>query len=149
VPAASAELTAILQLTATLAAYADLVAGAQETPEQHDDLARTLARWIAVDPGAAAEWIATRAAAAPDDPGLDPALAQLSVHLTARGAYGVAREWAEAIRSPEVRALALEELLAERYRHRQLDPAALRAAAASDGLPPERVAAILDYSRLD
>lgn len=132
----------------SLSAYATLVATSQETAEQHDDLARVLARWIATAPADAAEWVAAQTAVG-DDPRFDPALSQLATHLVAQGRFDTARAWAESIRSPEVRAWAFEEILAEQYRARQLDPAALQAAAAHAGIPAERVRAILDYSRLD
>lgn len=131
--------------TVTFAHYADLLAQSLETPEQHDDLARVLARWIAVDPAAASAWLARQ----PDDPRYDLPVSQIVTHLTARTDYVRAREWADRIRTPEVRADAIEEILAEQYRHHRVTPAALADAASRAGLPPERVRAILNYSRLD
>jgi hypothetical protein len=131
--------------TVTLAHYADLLAQSLETPGQHDDLARVLARWIAVDPAAASAWLARQ----PDDPRYDLPVAQIVTHLTARTDYTRAREWADRIRTPAVRADAIEEILAEQYRHRRVTPAALADAASRAGLSPERVQAILNYSRLD
>jgi hypothetical protein len=129
----------------TFANYADLLAYSLETPEQHTDLARVLARWIAVDPAAASAWLARQ----PDDPRYDLPVAQIVTHLTARTDYPRAREWADSIRTPAVRAAAIEEILAEQYRHRRVTPEALTLAAAQAGLTPERVQAILNYSRLD
>ena len=131
--------------TVTFAHYADLLAQSLETPGQHDDLARVLSRWIAVDPAAASAWIARQ----PDDPRYDLPVSQIVTHLTARTDYVRAREWADRIRTPEVRVDAIEEILAEQYRHRRVTPAALADAASRAGLPPERVQAILNYSRLD
>lgn len=121
---------------AAFRAYATLAASAQDTAEQHDELARVLARWIATAPADAAEWIAAQA---PDDPRLDPALAQLSTQLVAQGRFDAARAWADRIRTPEVRISAIEELLAERYRHRQLTAASLAEAASLAGLPSDRL----------
>jgi hypothetical protein len=131
--------------TVTFAHYADLLAQSLETPGQHDDLARVLARWIAVDPVAASAWLARQ----PDDPRYDLPVAQIVTHLTARTDYVRAREWADRIRTPAVRADAIEEILAEQYRHHRVTPAALADAASRAGLPPERVQTILNYSRLD
>ena len=129
----------------TFAAYADLLAGSLETPGQHEDLARVLARWVAIDPVGAAEWLDRH----PDDPRFDLPVAQVATHLVAEGDYELAREWADSIRTPAVRLMAIEEVLAEQYRHRRLTPATLAAAAARAGLPADRVAGILNYSRLD
>lgn len=131
--------------SAVIGGYVDLLARSLDTAEQHDDLARALARWVAVDPVAAADWLNRQ----PDDPRFDLPVTQLAVLLVARGDYARAREWAGRLVTPEARASAFEEILAEQYRHRRLTEPALRAAAARDGLPPERVRAILDYSRLD
>lgn len=131
---------------AAFRAYSTLVASAQDTAEQHDELARVLARWIATAPLDAAEWIAAQP---PDDPRLDPALAQLSTQLVAQGRFDAAQAWADSIRTPEVRISAIEDILAERYRHRQLTPAALAETATLAGLPPDRIQGILNYSRLD
>lgn len=129
----------------TFAAYADLLAGSLETPGQHEDLARVLARWVAVDPVGASEWLDRH----PDDPRFDLPVAQVATHLVAEGDYELAREWADSIRTPEVRLMAIEEVLAEQYRHHRLTPATLATAAARAGLPADRVRGILDYSRLD
>ncbi len=131
--------------TVTFAHYADLLAQSLETPGQHDDLARVLARWIAVDPAAASAWLNRQ----PDDPRYDLPVSQIVTHLTARTDYALAREWAGRIRTPEVRADAIEEILVEQYRNRRVTPAALADAASREGLSPERVQAILNYSRLD
>lgn len=131
--------------TATFAAYADILAQSLETPEQHDDLARLLARWIATDPAAASEWLNNQ----PDDPRYDLPVSQVANHLTAGGKYELARDWAMSIRIPEVRSAALEEILAEKYRARLLSPYELSASAQKDGLPASSVEAILNYSRLD
>jgi hypothetical protein len=144
-PATPAAIAAPPAPTVTLAHYADLLAQSLETPGQHDDLARVLARWIAVDPVAASAWLARQ----PDDPRYDLPVSQIVTHLTARTDYARAREWADRIRTPAVRADAIEEILAEQYRHRRVTPAALADAASRAGLPPERVQAILNYSRLD
>lgn len=131
--------------TATYSAYADILARSLETPEQHDELARVLGRWIASDPASASEWLNRQ----PDDPRYDLPVSQVAIHLTAKGNYALAREWADSIRTPEVRVASIEEILAEQYRRRQLTPAALADAAARAGLPPDRVQGILSYSRLD
>lgn len=130
---------------AAYAAYADLLAGSLETPGQHDDLARVLSRWVAVDPAGASEWLNRR----PDDPRFDLPVAQVATHLVAEGDYGRAREWAESIRTPAVRLMAIEEVLAEQYRAGRLTATQLAARAHDDGLPADRLRAILDYSRLD
>ncbi|MBC8011825.1 MAG: hypothetical protein H7067_17195 [Burkholderiales bacterium] len=131
--------------TATFAAYADILAEALETTEQHQELARVLARWIALDPVAASEWLDRR----PDDPRLDLPVAQVANHLTGTADYTLAREWAESIHTPSVRVDALENVLAEQFRAKKITADALRATATRDGLPPDRVLGILNYSRLD
>lgn len=144
-PIAAAAPAAPIAPTAAFAAYADLLAGSLETPGQHDDLARVLSRWIAVDPAGASAWLNRR----PDDPRFDLPVAQVATHLVAGGDYGRAREWAESIRTPEVRLMAIEEILAEQYRAGRITASQLAARAHDDGLPAERLRAILDYSRLD
>jgi hypothetical protein len=131
--------------TATFAGYADILAKSLDTPEQHDDLARVLARWIATDPAAASEWLNNQ----PYDPRYDLPVSQVANHLTAGGKYALAHDWAMSIRIPEVRSSALEEILAEKYRARLLTLGELRAAAQKDGLPSSSVESILSYSRLD
>jgi len=130
---------------ATFTAYADILASSLETQEQHADMARLLGRWIATDPGSASAWLNRQ----PDDPRYDLPVAQVATLLTVQGDYALAREWADSIRTPEVRAAAIEEILAEQYRHRLLTPTALATAAAAAAIPAHRVQGILNYSRLD
>lgn len=142
---AAAAPAASITPAAAFAAYADVLAGSLETPGQHDDLARVLSRWVAVDPAGASEWLNRR----PDDPRFDLPVAQVATHLVAGGDYGRAREWADSIRTPEVRVMAIEEILAEQYRAGRITASQLAARAHEDGLPADRLRAILDYSRLD
>lgn len=144
-PQPAAAVSKTVAHVATFTAYADILAASLETPAQHADMARLLSRWIASDPGSASAWLNRQ----PDDPRYDLPVAQVATYLTARGDYTLAREWADSIRTPDVRAAAIEEILAEQYRHRQLTPATLATAAASAGIPADRVEGILNYSRLD
>jgi hypothetical protein len=127
--------------SAAIGAYADWMAGRLATAEQISELNRVLTYWLAVDPQAASGWLLPRI----KDGRFDEAAKAVSSWLVAHGEFDRASEWARAIRGSEVRLRAIEEIYAEAFRNDLIDVEELKAS----GLPEERIAGILDYSRLD
>jgi hypothetical protein len=127
--------------SAAIGAYVNWMAGSLHTAEQIHEINRVITRWLAVDPQAASGWLLPRI----QDGRFDNAVAAVSNWLVAHGEFERAAEWAAEIPGREVRLRALEEIYAEAFRNDLIDVEQLRAS----GLPEERIAGILDYSRLD
>ena len=137
----SSALSSTSARSAAFRGYAELLAEEVKTDEQIAALNQLLARWVATDPVTAAVWLSQHDEA----PFYDPAALHVAQHLVATQRYTEASSWAELIRDPAQRAVAHEAIVAERFRARQID----RSDVQRSGLSPERIAAILNGSRLD
>jgi len=121
--------------------YADLLAEDVKTAGQIAALNQLLARWVATAPTDAATWLASH----DDAPFYDPAALHVAKHLVASERFSEASAWADLIRDPALQEDARDAIVAESFRAKKIDASAVRVS----GLPPERIAAILNGSRLD
>lgn len=129
------------QPAAVYRTYVGLVAADLRTAEQVDDLNRVLARWAAIDPAGAGEWLAERE----DQPFFAPAAELISSHLVASGNVTLALQWANMIKEPARHAQALQTVCGAAYRAGLMGEAQVRAS----GLTPERVTSILSGAAID
>ncbi len=140
-PNSATSLGPISTRSQTYAAFANTLRAESITPTELVVLNQIIGRWLTSDPAAASEWLDAQ----PDCENYGPAIATVAEFLVTGGDYQSAREWADTIAEPDLRARTTEIIIAEAYRTGAMSAEAVKSA----DLRPGAVDDILSGARTD